>query len=386
MHGVLLQPPITVDDMRFLAFSDLHLDAPFAQGGSDLANLRRAELGRTLERTVGLAKEMEVDALLCAGDLYEQDHVTPDTVRLLERVFQEMAPIPVLISPGNHDWYGPKSPYRTATWSSNVHIFSSGEMTSWDDPDERFRVWGFAHQKPSGTSNPLERFRVDGKAVHLGLFHGSENSGWSRALHLEEHKHQHAPFSAEHIETAGLTHCVVGHYHQPVEGERYTYGGAPAALSFGAPGNRGAVELVFDEIGELDKREWHKTCELEVYGDLELNITKCGDMREIEMKLDSLLALRSGIGRVTIVGELSPTVQFDLQRLEARRGPLEHLSVRVGNLQTGYDLKQIRSEPSVRGEFVRGVEADEELCPETRQRVIVTGLRALEGRNDLEVA
>lgn len=370
--------------MRFLAFSDLHLDAPFAQGGRDLAELRRAELRGTLERTIGLATKLEVDAVLCAGDLYEHDRFTPDTVRLLERVFWEVAPIPVLISPGNHDWYGPKSLYRAATWSENVHIFPSGEMTSWDGL-EGIRVWGFAHQKPSGTSNPLERFRVGGEAVHLGLFHGSESSGWSRALQLDERKQQHAPFSAEHIEAAGLTHCVVGHYHQRVEGERYTYGGAPAVLSFGEPGNGGAVELVFNETGELAKREWHKVSELEVHSDLEVDVTGCGDIGQIEKKLAELLAPLSGIGRVTFVGELSPTAHFDLRRLAAPKGPLEHLSVRAGDLRTGYDLAQIRSESTVRGEFVKVVEADEELDPETRQRVIVTGLRALEGRDDLEV-
>lgn len=370
--------------MRFLAFSDLHLDAPFAQGGRDLAELRRAELRGTLERTIGLATKLEVDAVLCAGDLYEHDRFTPDTVRLLERVFREVAPIPVLISPGNHDWYGPQSLYRAATWSENVHIFPFGEMTSWDGI-EGIRVWGFAHQKPSGTSNPLERFRADGEAVHLGLFHGSENSGWSRAIQLDERKQQHAPFSAEHIEATGLTHCVVGHYHQPVEGERYTYGGAPAVLSFGEPGSGGAVELDFNETGELAKREWHKVSALEVHSDLKVDVTGCGDIGEIEKRLAELLAPLSGIGRVTFVGELSSTARFDPRSFAAQKGPLENLSVRAGDLRTGFDLAQVARERTVRGEFVRAVQSDQSLDDDEKRRVLITGLRALSGRDDLEV-
>lgn len=370
--------------MRFLAFSDLHLDAPFVQGGERLSELRRAELRRTLHRITELAIELEVDALLCAGDLYEHDRVTPDTVQLLVREFGRIAPIPVVVSPGNHDWYGPQSLYCAADWPTNVHVFDSGELTPWDRIDG-IRIWGFAHQKPSGTPNPLAHFRVDGDAVHLGLFHGSENSGWARALQYDEHKQQHAPFSAADIEAASLTHCVVGHYHKRVFGDRHTYGGTPVALSFGESGDGAAVELELDDSGRLVKREPRAVSELEVHSDLEVDITGCGDIGEIEEKLADELAQLSGIARVTFVGELSPTVSFVPHRLAAQKGPLEYLRVRFGEMRMAYDLEQIRSESSVRGEFVKAVEADEELDPEARRRVIVTGLRALDGHDDLEV-
>ena len=45
---------------------------------------------------------------------------------------------------------------------------------------------------------------------------------------------------------------------------------------------------------------------------------------------------------------------------------------------------EIEREATVRGHFVRAAEAIED--PERRRRVVLTGLRALEGRRDLEVA
>jgi exonuclease SbcD len=36
---------------------------------------------------VALAVERRVDALLCGGDLYEQDYVSPDTARFLRATF-----------------------------------------------------------------------------------------------------------------------------------------------------------------------------------------------------------------------------------------------------------------------------------------------------------
>ena len=371
--------------MRVLAFSDLHLDAPFAQGGPELAKLRRADLRRTLQRIVGLANELKVDVLMCAGDLYEHERFTPDTVKLLERVFAEIAPIPVLISPGNHDWYGPSSIYAKASWSPNVHVFGSPALSPWDGLDG-VRVWGFAHLKPSGTGDPFDGFSTDGNAMHIGLLHGSEMSRWSWAAMEDPKKQQHAPFSADQIAPAGLSHCVVGHYHKRIEGDRHTYGGAPAALSFGEPGDGGAVQIDFDADGGPPKRAWHKVSRLEVHGDLELDVSGCGDVAEIEQKLQDLVAPLAGIARVTLFGDLVPTVDLNLESLRQQSAPLHHLSVRVGDVRLGYDLDAIAEESTVRGEFVRSVRADGGLEEEERRRVIVTGLRALDGRGDLEVA
>lgn len=374
--------------MKFLAFSDLHLDAPFAQGGPDLAKLRRSNLRYTLRRIVELAGELDVDALMCAGDLYEHDRFTPDTVKLLERVFDEVAPMPVLISPGNHDWYGPSSIYATASWSPNVHIFKGGELAPWDGLDG-VRVWGFAHCKPSGTGDPLAHFHTEGDALHVGLLHGSEISQWSWAAKEDPNKQRHAPFSANQIETVGLSHCVVGHYHKKVEGEWHTYGGAPTALSFGEPGNGGAVEVTFDGSGGPPNREWHRVSSLEVHADLELDVTGCSDLGQIEDMLRHLVAPLTGIARVTVQGDLEPDLEPDLDldvgSLRQQSERLDYLSIRSGDIRTGYDLDSIAEESTVRGQFVRTVKADVELPAEDKQRVIITGLRALAGRKDLEV-
>ncbi len=375
--------------MRLVAFSDLHLDAPFTGGGAKLAELRRAELRRTLERIVELVGEVEAAALMCAGDLYEHDRFTPDTAAMLRRLFEKIHPVPVLISPGNHDWYGPSSIYATERWSPNVHVFDSEYLTPWDGRDDLdgVRVWGFAHRKPSGTGDPLDGFATEGEALHIGLFHGSEASGWDWAKKEDSQKQRHAPFSAERIETAGLAHCVVGHYHKRVEGDHHTYAGAPAALSFGEPGDGGAVEICFDPDGVgPPRRIWHDVSRLDVHGDLELDVTGCGDVGEIRAKLRHLVQPLEGIARVTLCGELAPAVDLDLGVLGADRARLEFLTLRTGDIRTGYELDAISSEATVRGEFVRAVRAGADLDEEEQFRVIVTGLRALDGRTDLEVA
>ncbi|MPZ51076.1 MAG: hypothetical protein GEU75_17555 [Dehalococcoidia bacterium] len=66
-----------------------------------------------------LAKKVRVDALLCAGDLYEHESFTDDMMQFVRSTFADLA-MPVFVAPGNHDWYGRTSMYQRADWPANV--------------------------------------------------------------------------------------------------------------------------------------------------------------------------------------------------------------------------------------------------------------------------
>ena len=57
-----------------------------------------------------------------------------------------------------------------------------------------------------------------------------------------------------------------------------------------------------------------------------------------------------------------------------------------GGSPSAYDIEALRRERTVRGQFVRDVLAAADLDDEQRRRVLVTGLRALDGRDDLDGA
>ncbi len=99
--------------MRLVLFGDLHLDAPFTWLQADRAihAQRRQALRETLRNIVELAQAEKADALLCSGDLFEHERTSPDTGAFLKAIFAELHPMPVIIAPGNHDWFGPQSLY-----------------------------------------------------------------------------------------------------------------------------------------------------------------------------------------------------------------------------------------------------------------------------------
>ncbi len=58
----------------------------------------------------------------------------------------------------------------------------------------------------------------------------------------------------------------------------------------------------------------------------------------------------------------------------------ERVAAGGGRLDVGHDLDALADERTVRGQFVRDVRADPSLDEDTRTRVLLAGLRALDGR------
>lgn len=211
--------------MKLLLFADLHLDTRF----SDAGPARRQALRDTLGRIVELAEESHVDAVLCAGDLYEHDRCSPSTASFLRSSFD--CSVPVYLAPGNDDWYGPQSVYQQVDWTPNVHVFSSGSLTPVELTDG-VTLWGAAHVGPGPARDFLDGFAVNRAGVNLALCHGS------------------APAD---VAITGLDHAFLGHVHTPEHAVRYTFPGNPDPLTAGETGERGAVLCTVHEDGTVSR-------------------------------------------------------------------------------------------------------------------------------------
>lgn len=364
--------------MKLLHFADLHLDAPFSWATPEAARARRRNRREALTRIVALAESESVDAILCAGDLFEQDRIGPDTVEFLRSTF-ERTDRRVFLAPGNHDWLSERSPYALVEWSPNVHLFTEAELRP-VELEDGLTLWGAAHRAPANTDGFFAGFRPDRGGTHIALAHASERAAlaWQ-----ESGKQPHAPFDAAELVAAGLAHAFLGHYHVARDADRYTYPGNPDPLDFGESAGRGVVLATVAPDGSI-LRERRSVAVSEVH-DLELNVDGATHSDEVVSIVRERLAPLAGCVRLTLAGELGPSVQLDLRELARLGEHLEGLVVRAGRLAVGYDLEAIGAESTVRGQFVRSAVA-EIADADLRRRVILTGLRALEGRRDLEVA
>lgn len=364
--------------VRILHLADVHLDAPFAWAEPEVARRCRSAIREALRTAVRTAAEGGYDAVTIAGDLYEHDWFTADTGAFLRALFGEVHPLPVLIAPGNHDWFGPESLYRQVKWSPNVRVFRERRFERVEILDG-MSVWGAAHLAPAHTPNLLDGTRVDGGGTHLALFHGSEQGGF---VFQEEGKVPHAPFKERDVAEAGFHFALVGHHHRPRVGDVHAYPGNPCPLSFGEGHVHGALAVsvtdddVLVEPVALGAEPWH---------DVVVDVSGATSSTEVRDRVAAALAGLRGIARVTVVGQLAPAVELTPADLRGIEHELDAYVPRIGRISFDYDIEALRAEPTVRGQFVRDVLDAPDLDEVQRRRVLLTGLRALDGRSDLEV-
>lgn len=374
-----------VGAVKFGIVADVHLDQAFMWAGPDVGRRLRQAIRDALRSAVQVATEADVDAFCVAGDLYEDDRYASDTPEFLRGLFASLSPKPVLLAPGNHDFAGPMSPYRTVDWTPNVHVFFEPELSAYQLADG-ITVWGAGHDRPAYTAGLFDTgFRVSGRGLHVALFHGAERS-WLRFQGQD--KQPHAPFDELQIAAAGLAHAFVGHYHQPRDSGLITYPGNLERLTFGETGERGLVVATLAADGSVTARR-HAVSRVGMY-DVEVNADGCRTVDDVRDRLAAELARlpQDGpvrVARVAVAGEVDGDLDITEADLTTVPHELDALVLHAVRLRAADNLEQIAGEATVRGEFVRMVRAAAGLDDGDRELVLIAGLRALGGRGDLQV-
>ena len=373
--------------LRLLHTADLHLDSRFTGSGlgRDKVMQRHAELLDVLRGIAALAREREADALLIAGDLFEDEYVARST---LERAFaeiRELAPMPVFISPGNHDPALPGSPYLTDSLPPNLKVFADSGIERVDLEGKDAAVFGLGFTSRHERSQLLKGFSVEGgAAINVLLAHGAV------FLSAEGQASDYNPIDPADLRACGADYCALGHYHRAQDvwtdarGLRAAYPGSPEPMRFGHEGEFGVL-LVEIEAGGPISIERIQTQKRSYYG-LDLDISGCGDAAGIDREILRALSdprFEGGLVELTLRGTVQPDFSFDA---ETYAGAISRFfNFRLDDRTVpDFDLEAISSEGTARGAFCRvmieAIEAEEnEAERRVRERALWLGLAAFEG-------
>lgn len=369
------RPPPGHAALRLLLFSDLVLDRPYEWAPPSVGDARRAAAREALVELLGLARQHNVDLIACAGDLFDRRTIRPTTMQWLITALRS-AGVPVLIAPGNRDFVGPLGGYTRHEWPDNVTVFHTDRLVP-VDVTGGVTVWGAAHTEAHRSRSFLDGFEADREGVNLALFHGAEKSGASREPHLDPC----AMFDEAAIASGGLDHALVGHYQQPHFGLRHTYPGAPLAHEFGSGAAGGAIVVSIAADGSID-REYIGVATPGLHH-VAVDVAGSTSKREVIQRTKTAIGDRGGVIRLCLTGPLSPEIVLKREDFLDFVGSDSDLLI---DCDTGVDLDlvQVADEQTVRGQFVRDVLASAHLTDERGKRVLLIGLRALDGSDTLE--
>lgn len=380
--------------VRFVQFSDVHLDARLEESRLALPEekkqKRRREVRQVVAQACSLAKEKDCDVVLIPGDLFDDETADWDTVRFLIDTFGSVAPLPVFITPGNHDPYLPQSPYNAeflvergmGKWPENVHLFSRNSfqtvllrgrddvaITGIADGGR-----GFEQRRILAQTIPLPKAEMN-----ILMFHGSREP-------FPPGKEPTMPFSDAELLAQGFEYAAIGHYHTFAQIKdqrgcvRAAYSGTPASQRLSEVGEK---FVLLGEIAEnksvtlerirLDRRTLH-SIEVDCSGltHSEAVIGRIEEKaRKTSQKKDDILFVRLS-GRFPR-GE-SLKLPADLLA-----GEYFHVAPDRGGLQPDYDLDKYLQEPelmrSVEGDYVKALLNQEaEATDETKRKIIRAAL------------
>ncbi len=214
--------------IKILHSADWHLDAPMTGFDGAAAATLQKESRQIPEKIVSLCKQEACDLLFLAGDLFDTIP-SRETVLSVQGALAQLD-IPVIITPGNHDFCAPASPYLAEGWSENVHIFKKPEIESIVLPELDCRIYGCGYATMD-CPGLLKNFQQSGaEKYQIGVFHADATT-----------KSTYFPITKAQLQESQLDYVALGHIHK----QGSITAGKTLCLWPGCPMGRG-----FDELGE----------------------------------------------------------------------------------------------------------------------------------------
>ena len=207
--------------MRFLHAADAHLDSPCSSRSETVRHQLRDASRLAFQRLVDLALSERVDAVLIAGDLFDDERLSFQTERfLLEQLHRlDTEEIPVVYATGNHDpgraglrslelpWPGNVTIARDRT---PVRINIEGAGRDSEDREVRGVVTAAGHETATERGDLSTVFPTpEGRLAEIAVLHTQVVDSPGSAAHQS-----YAPSRLDGLRSSGHDYWALGHVHK----------------------------------------------------------------------------------------------------------------------------------------------------------------------------
>lgn len=225
--------------IKILHSADWHLDSPLLFRNPEQSRHLRQALSQIPGKIAALCQAHHCDIMLLSGDLFDGAYAA-DTLQSLRSALEEVK-VPVFITPGNHDYIGPDSPWLSEVWPDNVHIFTHPAIESVALPDLDCRVYGagFTGMDCPGLLADFSPKHTERYAI--GILHGDPTQVNS----------PYCPITADQVKACGFDYLALGHIHK---GDSFRAGktlcawpGCPMGRGYDEQGEKGVLIVTVDE-------------------------------------------------------------------------------------------------------------------------------------------
>ena len=347
--------------MKFIHCADLHLDSKLETNiDRAKASSRRKELVLSFEKMVDFAKKNGVSVVIVAGDLFDHNKVTKNTVQTIASVI-EAGDVDFLVLTGNHD---SSNPFEILDSLPQNLFFFSDVWTSYD----------YGNVTVSG---------IDLTAANANVVYSSLSLSPSRYNIVVMHGDISSEINLPSLRGKNIDYLALGHLHEHSEGTLdargiYAYSGCLESRGFDESGIKGFYLI------DTEQKSHTFVSGLAIRNMFEVRVDISGLMQyaEIRSAVDKQLeksgADEKDMVKVILTGSCSLDANKDAgQLLKYLEGRFFFAKLK-DNTTTEIHAEDYQNDVSLKGEFVRQVMALE-LDEKEKQQIIVCGIRAMRG-------
>ena len=351
--------------MKILHTSDIHLDSPLTTRlSSDKVRARKRELLSSFKNLVDLAVKNGASGFIISGDLFDSEKVSRATLENVISIIENSPTVIFFYLFGNHE--RDMLIKSELTLPKNLKLFEDG----WTS--HRFGDTVISGRATT-EKNMFDSLLIDKDKRNIIVLHGE----------LADHSDVGGKIGKTEIGALPIDYVALGHYHSYGAhslSQRATavYPGTPEGRGFDEAGEKGAVMLDVTPYGITHSfiktaQRTLRIVEVDVSGIDTAYLLECAvenATRAIENK---------DIVRIVLTGEREVEREFDTDALTNRFAHRFYYFECRDESRIKISADDFKNDKTLKGEFIRGVLADESMSDEEKQKVITMGLRALHG-------
>lgn len=338
--------------MKIMHLADFHLDSAFSGFSKEVADKKREDLRGVFIKAMQIAKKNDVKLILIPGDLFD----TPFCSSLTRKtVFDAMKDVdcPIVIAPGNHDYYNKNGTYADKNLPENVFVFNSNELGRFDFDELGISVVGYAFTSDRFEEHPLaNEIPLSNENVNILCAHTEIGTTYLR----------YAPMSFSSIAKHGFVYAALGHVHNPneplrIENSLIAYSGFAQGRSFDELGDGGAYIVDIDLESRNATLERIKLSSMR-YIIEKIDVTSLDNDEDVAKRIEAVINEKKygeeTALRIVLTGAVPSYYATDEARIRKALMPSSLALLQVKNeTVANFDLGDLESDMTVKGEVYR---------------------------------
>ena len=350
--------------MKIIHCGDIHLDSRMESNlPAAKARERNAEICATFVRMVAFAAEKGVKVVLMAGDLFDTDKVSAQTVNLVLDQITQHPDIDFLNLRGNHDasaFAGMEVPDNLKTFGSQWKHYAYGNIVISGIEPERDHWEQF-----------YDSLDLPEDKTNIVMLHGQTGTQSGEEI-----------ITLPKLKGRNIDYLALGHIHSCQGGKLddrgfWSYCGCLEGRGFDECGEKGFILLDVQEGGI--KTEFVPFARRTLH-EVPVDITGLTTVTQILGEMESAVRKMDGkdLVKFTLTGGYTPETQKDLRFLQKMLEEKFYFVKIKDESRLAIEKESYEHDVSLKGEFIRLVMASGR-SEEEKERIILWGIQALSG-------